>query len=69
MGTATAAHSPNPPHLPFGEGWARTSETAPSLSYQDQGQHTVVMELEAFTVAAMDDTAEQQRDLVKYCMN
>lgn len=35
--------------------------------YGDQGKHTVVMELEAFTVATMNDTAEQVQDFGTFC--
>ena len=36
--------------------------------YRHQGKHIVLMELEAFSVALLDDTEEQQRDIEKYCM-
>ena len=38
-------------------------------SYTDDGasEHIVVMELEAFSVAAMNDPAEQTRDIQKFC--
>ena len=38
-------------------------------SYTEQGasDHIVVMELEAFSVAAMNDPAEQVSDIAKYC--
>ena len=37
--------------------------------YTDDGasEHVVVMELEAFSVAAMNDPAEQTRDIAKFC--
>ena len=36
-------------------------------TYADQGEHTVVMELEAFTVAAMNDPLEQIQDVKNFC--
>tara|TARA_B100000482_G_scaffold130360_1_gene94931 strand:+ start:73 stop:636 length:564 start_codon:yes stop_codon:yes gene_type:complete len=36
-------------------------------SYSDVDEHTLVMELEAFSVAAMNDPIEQVRDVQKYC--
>jgi hypothetical protein len=39
-------------------------------AYRSQGAdaHTVVMEIEAFSVAAMNDPLEQVRDIQRYCM-
>jgi len=36
-------------------------------SYRDSGEATVRTELEAFAVAAVNDTAEQVRDIKNYC--
>ncbi len=36
-------------------------------SYGDRGEHIVVMELEAFSVAQMNDPAEQVRDVRQFC--
>ena len=36
-------------------------------SYSDASDHIKVMELEAFSVAAMNDPAEQVRDIQNYC--
>ena len=38
-------------------------------SYGEQGasEHIIIMELEAFSVAAMNDPAEQTRDIAKFC--
>ena len=36
-------------------------------SYSEVDEHTLVMELEAFSVAAMNDPIEQVRDVQKYC--
>ena len=35
--------------------------------YRTQTDHIKTMELEAFAVAEMNDTAEQVRDIKKYC--
>ena len=37
-------------------------------AYDHRGPHIVTMEIEAFSVAAMNDVPEQIRDLKKYCM-
>ena len=36
--------------------------------YADQSSHLQLMELEAFSVAKMDDPQEQLRDIMNYCM-
>ena len=36
-------------------------------AYSDESQHTQVMELEAFSVAALNDPLEQVRDIKKFC--
>ena len=36
-------------------------------SYGERGEHIVVMELEAFAVAQMNDPAEQVRDIQNFC--
>lgn len=36
-------------------------------AYSDKSDHVKVMELEAFSVAAMNDPLEQVRDINKYC--
>ncbi len=36
-------------------------------AYSNESQHVIVLELEAFSVAAMNDPAEQTRDIQKYC--
>jgi len=47
----------------LGKSYAREIATL----YADQGEHIVVMELEAFTVAAMNDPQEQIRDIKTFC--
>ena len=37
-------------------------------NYEKQGHHIVLMEIEAFSVAAMNDPQEQVRDVQTYCM-
>lgn len=37
-------------------------------SYGEKGSHIVTMELEAFAVAAMNDPAEQVRDVRRFCL-
>lgn len=37
-------------------------------AYKDETDHIIVMELEAFSVAAMNDPLEQVRDIQNYCM-
>jgi len=36
--------------------------------YRDQDQHTILMEYEAFSVAAMNDPLEQAEDIQTYCL-
>ena len=36
-------------------------------AYSDASDHVIVLELEAFSVAAMNDPIEQARDIQKYC--
>ena len=37
-------------------------------TYKDRGEETVILELEAFSVAQLNDPLEQIRDIKKYCM-
>ena len=36
-------------------------------AYQDASEHVIVLELEAFSVASMNDPIEQAQDVQKYC--
>ena len=38
-------------------------------AYSDRDDHTIVMEFEAFSVAAMNDPLEQVNDVQTYCLN
>ena len=38
-----------------------------SKAYHDAGSNVIIMEIEAFAVAAMDDPLEQVQDIKKYC--
>tara|TARA_R110001592_G_scaffold244723_2_gene506099 strand:+ start:115 stop:633 length:519 start_codon:yes stop_codon:yes gene_type:complete len=40
---------------------------AVAKAYAEQGDHIIVMEIEAFSVAALNDPAEQANDIASFC--